>query len=369
MRVSKRCVAISTLVLVVASQSGCLERKERITVMPDGRVRMMLRYEGDPGDFVGGDAMPSEATGWETQKTQEGEGDDESVLLVSTQTFEAGAALPETYAAPGDPDQDLYLKFPTTLKIERKDAGTYYHFSRRYLARRWAHVQYWQDLVLEGEGQDSSELAAKDLTPDARIEIIKKFAAVEVFKQAELAREALAHCAPDLPQMRRSMARQKLLHVFRADPILSGTPTPNLLENGTYLKNLVSRCDPLPEDDRNACYDAEAEKVLSMSHDAMVQSLRDDAGFDEEAVAAFDRALDRAKRRYEITEVLGGHQFEICVTMPGRIVTHNADKVTDASEGPTGDNCVCWQMEGKAVRDREAEMLLTSFVPAPKPEK
>ncbi len=369
MRVPKRYVAISTLILVVAPQPGCLERKERITVMPDGRVRMMLRYEGDPGDFDNGDAMPSKMTGWDTLRTQEGEGEDESVLLVSEQTFDAGAALPETYAASNDPDQDLYLRFPTALTIQRRADGTYYHFSRRYPGRRWAYVQYWQDLIFQGEDQRTTDQPAKELTREERLELIKKFAAVEAFKQVEFAKEALDHCAPDVPQMPRTLLRQKLLHVFRADPILSDTPSPHLLENGTYLKNLVARCDPLSERERNDCYDAEAQKVLAMSHDALVQSLRDDAGFDDAAVATFDRAFARAKLRYKITEALGGHRFDICVTMPGRIVAHNADKVTDTPESPTGDNRVCWEMEGKAVRDREVEMFVSSFVPTQHPDQ
>lgn len=364
MLTSKCLVTSVTLSLITAPLSGCLERKETIRVTPDGRVRISLKYEGAPADFEGGDAMPSDDGGWDPFITREGAGDDESMVLVSARSFDANAVLPSSYASEDDADKDLYLQFPTTLTVERDASGTYYHFSRRYLPRPWAQVQYWQDLALEGEGSDSIDHGAQDMTLDARIEIIKKFAAIEMFKQSEYAREALNQCAPDLGQRPRALARQCLMHVFSADPVLGDRPTPNLMENGTYLKKLVSRCDPLTEDERNQCYETEADRVLAVAYDAMVQSLRTDAEFSDADVRAFDRAFARAKRRHEITEAIGAHQFEICVTMPGRIVAHNAYDASGVQSDDGAFNRVCWEMEGKAVHDREVEMLVTSFVPA-----
>ncbi len=57
-----------------------------------------LTYKGEPGDFVDGDAMPSEATGWVVSTARDQEGDRESLTLLGEQSFEPGATLPNTFA-------------------------------------------------------------------------------------------------------------------------------------------------------------------------------------------------------------------------------------------------------------------------------
>ncbi len=365
MNALKRHLAIGCTALVSLPVGGCLERKETITITRDGRVKMEFRYEGDPADFEGGDAMPSEVT--MDQVAIERKVDDdgkETVILEAERSFEPGETLLESFAAPGDPDGDLHLLFPTSLTIERGDGGTYYHFARTYEARPWAYVQYWQDFVMEGETEKLADKPVEEMTRDDRIALIGAFAGLEAFKQVEFAKVALAECAPGLQQHHRLMARQNLLHVFTKDGMLPKKPSLELFGQEEFLDSLIARCDALANGDRDACYDAEAERVLSISYDALVQSLSEDAGFRASDLAAFHRSYERARRRHEITDQLGGHQFKVCVEMPGRIIAHNADSRDDPNEDDASEAEVCWEMEGKAIRDRQVEMMVTSFVPA-----
>lgn len=365
MNALRRQFAIGCTALVSLPLAGCLERKETITITPDGRVKMAIQYKGDPADFEGGDAMPSEATMDRVTVRREVDNDgDEQVILEAERSFEPGETLLDSFAVTGDPDADLYLRFPTSLTIERGDGGTYYHFARTYEARPWAYVQYWQDFIMQGNTQKLAEKPVEELTHGDRVELIRAFAGIEAFKQVEFAKAALAECAPGLPQHQWLMARQNLLHVFAADGMLPDKQTLDLFGHGDYLDSLVARCDALPNGERDACYDQEAERVLSLSYEALVQSLRDNAGFKDADVAVFDLAYERAKRRYEITNMLGGHHFDVCVKMPGRIVAHNADDVKDLDEETGIGTEACWGMEGKGVRDRQFEMMVTSFVPA-----
>jgi len=292
-----------------------------------------------------------------------------TVILKAERSFEPGEALLDTFATADDPDGDLALHFPTTLTIERGDGGTYYSFARTYKSRPWAYVQYWQNVIMEGDTKKLADKPVEELTQDERVKLIRAFAGIEAFKQVEFAKRALNECAPGLPQQHWLMARQNLLHVFMADGMLPDKRTLDLFGHGDYLDNLVARCDAMADDARDACYEQEAERVLSLSYDAFVQSLRDDAGFNEADVAAFDAAYQRAKRRYEITNALGGHHFEVCVKMPGRIVAHNADDLEDLNEETGVATEACWGMDGKGLRDRSYEMMVTSFVPASRPGK
>jgi len=346
--------------MTLASGVGCLERKETITVTRDGHVHIKLEYEGDAQEFEGGDAMPTQAvTDTFSSKRKVEDNGDEVVTVEAGRRFEPGAALPSNFAPPGDPDADLYVQFPTSVSTTRTRNGTYYQFSRTYTARPWAYVNYWQELVLDDEVKSLTGKPVDELTPDERIDLIRDFATVEAMKQVAFAKEALRECAPDLPQRFGLMARQKLLHVFMPDEMLPMETSLNLDEN-EYLEAIVSDCDTRPADQRDACFEAEAEHVLALSLDAFVRSLREDAGFGAGGIAAFRASYDRAKRRYEITSLLGGHGWEVCAELPGSLVAHNGDSVELETKG--GGCEVCWNFEGKAVRDRDVELMATSFV-------
>ena len=94
MNALKRQLTIGCIAVVSLPLGGCLERKETITVTRDGRVRMELRYTGDPSDFESGDAMPSGATGWLVETDRETDSDgEESITLYAEQDFERGSVL------------------------------------------------------------------------------------------------------------------------------------------------------------------------------------------------------------------------------------------------------------------------------------
>ena len=124
--------------LTLAAFAGCVERDEEIVIAPDGSVVMTLTHKGDEENILGSDAMPSAASGWEVTRSTEKENDKTRYVLKSERRFAAGEQLPRTFAAAGDPDVDLYLDFPTTLRIEKRADGTYYYFRRVYTPRRWA---------------------------------------------------------------------------------------------------------------------------------------------------------------------------------------------------------------------------------------
>ena len=140
--------------VLLCALAGCMRRKETITINPDGRVNISLEYDGGLADVTEGDAMPSEASGWqvvtEERVTETDDGKPSKEMTITGEaSFEPGGPLPFTFGDPDDPYFDAYLHFPTTLVVEERPDGTYYHFYRVYDSRPWAQIEAWRELGKE----------------------------------------------------------------------------------------------------------------------------------------------------------------------------------------------------------------------------
>ncbi|MGB2984377.1 MAG: hypothetical protein WBE26_00725, partial [Phycisphaerae bacterium] len=305
-----------------------------------------LEYEGSEEELFQGDAMPSAASGWDVDHSTRKEGDEVKHTLTSTRRFEPGEELPCDFAAPDDPDADLYLDFPTTVRKQRRADGLYFYFHRIYTPRPWAYIQYWRDLFFDDNIKKLGEKPVEELTLDERVQIVEAFAGVEAFKQLEFTKIAMAESHPDLPVEHRLTARRALLHVYA--------------EESDYFKQIIKLCEDPPEDEQSECFNEEAERILGKGYAAYVQSLQEEAGLSPYKIAAFELAYERAEHYHKITEQLGGHNFEIQVIMPGTIIAHNAlddDVEVDKDENTSS---IEFGFDGKWFRDRPYELIVVS---------
>lgn len=335
------CVALPLL-------GGCLHRKESITISKDGSAVITLDFEGDLDDLELGDAMPSSQNGWEiTRSVERRDNGEETHILNATQAFAAGMPLPATFASPTDPDRDLYLRFPTTYRTETRDDGVYHYFHRVYPPRAWAIVQYWEKALIEDRHEELAKKPIEELTAGERQTLFEAFAEVEARKQLEYAKDAVQEAAPLIPSETQLHARRALLDAYGA----------------ADLGAIAGRCIDTPDDEsRGACFEEETAKLLSEAHDAYVEVLTRVAGLDPTQLASWERAYQRSQRRYELTGMLANQQFEISVSMPGRIVAHNGDHVAE-NRPPVR---VEWEFDGQAFRDRPYELVLITKEPLPK---
>ncbi|MCH8243377.1 MAG: hypothetical protein IH897_12335 [Planctomycetes bacterium] len=327
---------------------GCLHRKESITISKDGSAVIKLDFDGDLDDLEFGDAMPSSQNGWEVTRSVERQDDgEETHILKATQAFAAGMPLPATFASPTDPDRDLYLRFPTTYRTETRDDGVYHYFHRVYRPRAWAIVQYWEEALIEDRHEELAKKPMEELTAGERQTLFEAFAEVEARKQLEYAKEAVQEAAPLIPSETQLQARRALLDAY----------------GSADLGAIAGRCIDTPDDEsRGACFEEETAKLLSDAHDAYVEVLTRVAGLDPTQLASWERAYQRSQRRYELTGMLANHQFEISVSMPGRIVAHNGDQVAE-NRPPVR---VEWEFDGQAFRDRPYELVMITKEPLPK---
>jgi hypothetical protein len=330
--------------LVLSVCPSCVEREENLTVGLDGAVAMEVQIKGSEEEITQGDALPSEASGWTVRRSRE----EDKEVLESRRSFGPGEALPFSFAAPDDPDADLYLEFPTTVRVEHRPDAVYYYFGRTYEPRRWAYVERWKEFLLDSEFEQLSEKPVEELTFEEQCEIAEAFAAMEAVKQLEFAQEALAESHPDLPREYGLMARRALINVYIQDG------------QGDAIQEVIRSCGDLPDEQRGDCFDRAANGLLDEAYSAYVQTLEQNAAFTPRDVAAFADGYRRAARGYAITEQLGGHNFDISVTMPGTIIAHSGldDDVDVDEEAHT--STVEFEFDGRWFRDNPYELVAVS---------
>ena len=181
---------------------GCLERKEHISVKADATVVIEANFSTESmNELLEGDALPSIQAGWLTEDSVQEDDQGKKTFRISAQAiFPPDVGLPKNYAALDDVNPDLYLQFPTSLKIEQRDDGTYYHFYRKYERRPWANLETLKQQLLseplkELEGKELADLAQND-----RTKLLRAFVDFESAKLITFARKAFLEVLPDLPQ-------------------------------------------------------------------------------------------------------------------------------------------------------------------------
>ncbi|MHC4942195.1 MAG: hypothetical protein ACYTG7_04175 [Planctomycetota bacterium] len=328
------CLVAALLILLPA----CVEREELIQIHDDGAVTFALGFKADRSSELYPGRVPADEAAWRVMRsielTPEGK---EKHLAAFARSFAPAAPLPGTHASEGQPDKDLYLRFPTELLVEERPDGTYYHFKRTYLARPFAEVDSLESLVGGKRLKRLSEGDLKELSQRERVELIQGMARVEVRKKLVFARRAFLEVTPDAPQ------DNWLAFYEEAFQAMEGL-------DFDHIATLIRSESPEQEEELKA----QAERFEKNMHDRLILVLRESCGYGEDQVLTFEERYRWHERFHEITENTGGEKFIIVVAMPGEIVGSNADKIKDGQAG--------WNFTGEAIRDRDHELLVTSRI-------
>jgi hypothetical protein len=327
---------------------GCVERKESLLVLADGAVNLKCSFKSNSQEELReGDAAPSLEAGWWVEERQEAQpqapnpgaaakAPDVAYILEAELNLPPGADLPENFAALGEADADVYLQFPTTLRIEVRGDGTYYHFHRIYPRREWAQFEATRKPIQEQLAKLGNK-KPQEMTESDFAAAAQALAELEVVKHLYWARAAFIEATPDAPQdiwLTMRAALSTVASELDYQPLLRllGTPEQNERNEEAIQRELHALQDR-----------------ISQRMESKLKSVPNYAG---RQLAAFMRAYDWHRRFFEITEDLGDDSFLITVTMPGQIVGSNAPTIND--------NTATWQFTGEAVRDRDLELMVSS---------
>lgn len=336
-------IRLSLLALAATAgllSTGCLERKETIRVARDGSVKMTVTLKGDKADFASGDVLPERGGPWTIVDDHMETDPDKKETRVLVASFDAhkGAPLPDSFVSEKDPNHDTALLFPTTLTIEHRSDGDYYHFRRRYLAREEARYAIWNEALK----QQLDKVAGKDpsdMTVEERRELVGVLRASESMKLAEMVAGAV-----DVMEHERDWPQDYGLRLRRV--VLDTYEKVDMDEITTLMASPAG-------DDRDQAINRLGAELIETVAGRMKQELRD-LGVSSADIARFFDAYHAEQARRSVTEDLMDDTFRVELEMPGEVVGHNATSVEDGK--------LVWEFPGKALCDRDNVLMATSRV-------
>ena len=372
--------------LMIIAAAGCIKRSETITIFEDGRLRLTAEIVGDPDDVYNGDAMPTAESGWQIEDRIETDSEGKKELTrTATRDIAAGAAIPDSYATPNSRLDLTALQFPTTVTIEHRDDGTFYHFRRTYHRREYSALQYWKDRIMESdEIKDITQTEPQELSDEQRARLAKALIDVEADQTAAYVEQTGLAMADVVSQEALLHARRGAVKVYKA---------------GGLLDQVVQL---LGQDDDKIT--REVERLEGELHEQVRQAIETalrDANLRKPVIDQFLERYELAREAFEITGDLSDESWFVEVTMPGRIIAHNSfgdssqffhdmlepqkdenvtrhglveskvavmrngkrEIVTTQHEYESRSNKVAWEFDGQALRDRDVVLMATSFVP------
>lgn len=304
------------LAVAVLLSGGCLRRTEIIVVSPDGSAKLLAKFHGDRDDAENGDPMPSERGGWEvSDKVKKSKDGEEEFERRAVRTIKQGDPFPSTYASGSDEFREAALAFPTSVTIEHRRDGTYYHFKRVYRARKAARIQHLKKQVFENDEIEAiTDKEPGELTGNERKELAKAFIKLEAHKTRYFIDEAGEGLAGALPQDAWLPIRGKVQRLFDADDLLD---------------QIVEVMKQEDADDEAAA----VEKRLLAEVVKVIESTLADKMVPDAQVQQFTQAYKLAREKFEITEDLSDESWQVFVELPGTIVAHNCDDLALAPLG------------------------------------
>jgi hypothetical protein len=359
------------IVLAVCCAIGCVKRTERIAVLEDGRIRLDTIFDGDTADVLGGDAVPNAATGWTIRDHHSTDDEGRKKLRREAHRLVEADAIPATYAAAGTRLEGIALRFPTTLSVEQRADGTYYHFKRVYERRPQAAHAYDKTRILESDEfkELTKDRDPEELTEEQRRKVARSLIEAHRAELTSFIDAAVLTCG-DLPQDAVLAARAAALEAYDAI--------------GAEAMDLILQDDDSASSELERIEEDAANRVQSAARAVMSK-----AGVSAVRIDAFIDAGKLADERHDITEELGDEEFVVMAHLPGRVIAHNSSdpwldgtmtnrvegdimasemhvKIT-TSEGQEADYQtqpynIAWKFDGKALFDRDVVLMATSFV-------
>ncbi|MFQ5491056.1 MAG: hypothetical protein ACE5GE_10070 [Phycisphaerae bacterium] len=319
---------------------GCVKRTETIRVEPAGAVHFKSVFEGDVDDVRNGDPLLADPGPWSvSEKVEVDDKGKETLIRTAQLTVEPGGELPSRYCADDDGVARWALEMPTSLRVEPRADGVYYHFKRIYRRRNWAFIDYYGREFVEEEVKALENTEFADLEPTKQRSIVRALIGFEAVKTQALADATADQLGPSLRQDQRLAVHQGIATVFEA------IPTERII-------------DALQMDDEQAdqAISAEVQRVHGKIKE-MIESVLDQADPSGRTAQAFLAELDQQRLGYSITQDIQDDAWEVYLELPGRLLGHNGDGVKDGA--------VKWEFGGSALCDRDQVLMATSIVTGP----
>lgn len=332
-----------SIVVLGSLTGGCVKRAETITVHKDGSVRLEIKVEGDRADMESGAPAIARAPGWKfaerLEKDDEGK---ETVIRTASTTIPPRGTIPATYPTNDPEGEAMAVQHPTTLIIERRADGTYYHFRRVFEARPWAYLNYYQQKLIEEPLEQAGDTPPEEFSPEKKRELVQNIIRLEAMKHLTHARRVALSLDPPMRQ-------DYWVQIYQAVQ-----DTLERVDTDDVLKLLDAS---LGADESDEAVDEQLTELADELNKQFTDAIRKELlrlGMSGRYATAFGESIEEENRRFAITEDYGDELWGVYLSMPGRLVGHNGDRVRKGK--------IEWSLDGKGFYDRQVELLATSVV-------
>ncbi len=336
--------AAVALVMVALGLASCVEREERIVVRPDGLVDVVVTHRSESlEDLLDGDALPDANSGWETDLRIETDAQGDDLHVFEGRITTAFGAVPGSFVAPRAPDAETYLQFPSSITVERRRDGTWYHFRRSYQPRRWAELAALHESPAAKRVQDVGSIDSDGQPNIDQLEsLARALVDIQVERTLLFARRAIVDSVPSASQDGWLRARESLAKLGRE------------IDARPVAEDLAKAMGASDESKRMEAVKRALKRLERQVDESIKLAVRTECGLGGSETTAFLRTLARHRLESEVSEDLGDDAFKITVEMPGVVMGTNGTAL--------GGGVVRWEFKGADLFDRPLELLVSSRV-------
>lgn len=298
--------------------TGCLEKKEKLSVSETGEIQVNWKISGDKKDAHEGLQLP-QGSSWTTREWQEVQENGKEKFFHQAQAQFVNMDAYLKAMSLGEED----LQVQGYLKIERTNKGSFYHFERLYLARDLGKFQAIKKEEIDPKlGKQVSQKGIYSLSPKNQQKYIQGLINFEIRKRILLVCDALGktyYNQGGFPLSLIDKIKKELKEEYKKS-----------FDYALVQEILSSPKQKLPRKIKKI------EEKLTKKQKSVLENI-----FQEYPQVDYQKNLQKTLHGYKLSEDLTDESFELTLTLPGKIITTNGVKVNQ--------NTVTWKFHGKEL--------------------
>ncbi|MBN1570229.1 MAG: hypothetical protein JXA73_20475 [Acidobacteria bacterium] len=318
--------------------SGCIERKEELTIDERGNVSIHTSFSGDIDQYPPVFDLPNGGA-WKNIKSEFDKKGKKGLEASAEMNIPYGRNLPDRYDL--NDHSNRGLRFPSTVKRYQKGARTFYEFTRRYQPRKYLPYEIYYETVDKELEEEVFKKGIFSVSPTQRDSYLRQLTPAFHSSQLRIIYDVLGIMVfqNDISQDAR---RQMLLSA--GEKVRQAFPQ-NRLE--TTLAR-VNKSNEVGD---------EMDEITKEMDQIFISIFKNQIRPDRARLSVkFTQILENERRSRKITDAINEHIFNITLKMPGQIVVTNGI----FSEESLGT--VSWEFRGSALHDCEYVLHAVSVV-------
>ena len=330
---------LCSIIAILLIFTGCLERKETITVSNTGDVEILYELDGDARTFDNSCSYPTSER-WDVREEKRSLDKDgkEKIKLIASQKITRGEQFPESFDS--NTEGKYPLLFPSELKIWSEGNKTYYRFERTYQARMFKRFNAPDDISEDKELEERVlNMGIFNVPESDRNQYVENLTISMMYHTFSIYLEVVGDMIfhDQFPISKKYETEKKISDYIEQ----------------TFTDTVILKILSLDENKIDFAYD----KLISDIESDVTEIISDMTDLDQRKVGSpFRTSLKKIESMYEITEALSSDKFSITLHLPGSVITTNG--FTEPDEQGT----VFWEFSGEDLHDAHIPLYALSVV-------